>query len=179
MVCARALCTLCIDVFSGAQVVSRSGHDLMTVPYKQEVMAPPDARCTARHLQVLARPLTAPRCTSGADPGERVVEQSHQPAVQGDALHHWSSGSTTVPPCSAAGALDVPRLPACLRGRPSPEGAPGGTFGSIPQDWDMISKIRAHHLMHSNELSSASAKLSSSDAVQTPFSTPANSSLFY
>ena len=157
---ARALCTLCIDVCSGAQVVSPSGHDVMTVPCKQEVTVPPDARCRARHLEVLARTLTAPRCTSGADPGERVVEQSHQPAVQGDALHHWCSGSSTVPPSSAAGALDVPRLPARLRGRPCPEGAPGGTSGSIPQDWDMISKIRAHHGMRSNELFHVSAKLS-------------------
>ena len=138
-----ALCTLCIDVCSGAQVVSPSGHDVLTVPDKQAVTVPPDARCTARHLKVLREALTAPRCTSGADPGEQVVEQSHQPAVQGDALHHWSSGSTTLPPCSAAGALDVPRLSACLRDRPCPEGAPGGTFGSIAQDWDMISKIRA------------------------------------
>ena len=115
-----ALCTLCIDLFSGAQVVSPSGHDVLTVPCKQAVTVPPDARCTARHLQVLRETLTAPRCTSGADPGERVVEQSHLPAVQGDALHHWSSGSSTLPPCSAAGALDVPRLSACLRGRPCP-----------------------------------------------------------
>ena len=133
-----ALCTLCIDVCSGAQVVSPSGHDVLTVPYKLEVKVPPDVRCSARHLKVLREALTAPRCTSGADPGERVVEQSHQPAVQGDALHHWYSGSSPVPPRSAAGALDVPRLSARLRGRPSPEGAPGGTFGSIPQDWDMI-----------------------------------------
>ena len=115
---ARALCALCIHVSDGSQVVSPSGYDAMTVPCKQEVIVPREARGTARHLQVLARPLTAPRCTSGADPGERVVEQSHQPAVQSDALHHWSSGSSTVPPCSAAGALDVPRLSACLRGRP-------------------------------------------------------------
>ena len=115
-----ALCTLCKDLCSGDQVVSPSGHDVMTVPYKQEVTVPPDARCTARHLQVLARTLTAPRCTSGADPGERVVEQSHQPAVQSDALHHWCSGSSTVPPPCAERALDVPRLPACLRGRPCP-----------------------------------------------------------
>ena len=33
----------------------------------------------------------------------------------------WCSGSSTVPPSSAAGALDVPRLPACLRGRPCPK----------------------------------------------------------
>ena len=150
-----ALCTLCIDVCSGAQVVSPSGHDVMTVPCKQEVTVPPDARCTARHAGGPREALTAPRCTSGADPGERVVEQSHQPAVQSDALHHWCSGSSTVPPPCAERALDVPRLPACLRGRPCPEGAPGGTFGSIPQDWDMISKIRARHGMRRNELSSA------------------------
>ena len=138
-------------------MVSPSGHDVLTVHCKQAVKVPPDVRCTARHLQVLREALTAPRCTSGADTGERVDEQSHQPAVQGDALHHWSSGSSPVPPCSAAGALDVPRLSACLRGRPSPEGAPGGTFGSIPQDWDMISKIRAHHRMRCNELSPATA----------------------
>ena len=122
MVCARALCTLCIDLCSGAQVVSPSGHDEMTVPCKQEATVPPDARCAARHAGGPREALTAPRCTSGADPGERVVEQSHQPAVQGDALHHRSSGSTTVPPCSAAGALDVPRLSAGLRGRPPPRG---------------------------------------------------------
>ena len=45
-------------------------------------------------------------------------------------------------------------LRACAAG-PAPEGAPGGTFGSISQDWDMISKIRARHLMRRNELSSA------------------------
>ena len=167
-----ALCTLCIDLCSGAQVVSPSGHDVLTVPCEQAVTVPPDARCTARHLKVLRETLTAPRCTSDADPRERVVEHSHQPAVQGDALHHRSSGSTTVPPCSAAGALDVPRLSACLRGRPSPEGAPGGTSGSISQDWDMISKIRAHHPERRNELFHASAKLSSSDAMASPFHTP-------
>ena len=140
---ARALCTLCIDVCGGAQVVSPSGHDVMTVPCKQEVTVPPDARCTARHAGGPREALTAPRCTSGADPGERAAEQSHQPAVQGDALHHRSSGSTTVPPCSAAGALDVPRLSARLRGRPPPEGAPGGTSEVTVRDWDMISKIRA------------------------------------
>ena len=32
-----------------------SGHDALTVPCKQEVTVPPDARCTARHLEVLAR----------------------------------------------------------------------------------------------------------------------------
>ena len=122
MVCARALCTLCIDVCSGAQVVSPSGHDALTVPYKQEVTVPPDARCTARHAGGPREALTAPLCTSGADPGERAVEQSRQPAVQGDALHHWCSGSSTVPPPCAAGALDVPRLPAHLRSRPWPRG---------------------------------------------------------
>ena len=137
----RALCTLCTDLCSGAQVVSPSRHDVLTVPCEQAVTVPPDARCTARHAGGPREALTAPRCTSSADPGERVVEQSRQPAVQGDALHHRSSGSTTVPPCSAAGALDVPRLSACLRGRPCPEGAPGGTFGSISLDWDMNSKI--------------------------------------
>ena len=160
-------------------MVSPSGHDVLTVPYKQAVTVPPDARCTARHAGGPREALTAPRCTSGADPGERVVEQSRQPAVQGDALHHRSSGSTTVPPCSAAGALDVPRLSACLRGRPSPEGAPGGTSGSIAQDWDMISKIRAHHHMRRNELSPASAKLSSSDAMASPKPAAPITSLFY
>ena len=151
-------------------MVSPSGHDALTVPYKQEVTVPPDARCTARHAGGPREALTAPLCTSGADPGERAVEQSRQPAVQGDALHHRCSGSSTVPPPCAAGALDVPRLSACLRDRPCPEGAPGGTFGSIPQDWDLISKIRAHHLMRRNELSPASAKPSSSDAVRTRLS---------
>ena len=117
---ARALCALCIHVSDGSQVVSPSGYDAMTVPCKQEVIVPREARGTARHLQVLARPLTAPRCTSGADPGERAVEHSRRLAVQGDALHHWCSGSSTVPPSSAAGALDVPGLPAGLRGRPCP-----------------------------------------------------------
>ena len=113
-----ALCTLCIDVCSGAQVVSPSGHDVMTVPCKQEVTVPPDARCTARHAGGPREALTAPRCTSSADPGERAVEHSGRLAVQSDALHHWCSGSSTVPPSSAAGALDVPRLPARLRSRP-------------------------------------------------------------
>ena len=113
-----ALCTLCIDVCSGAQVVSPSGHDALTVPCKQVVTVPPDARCTARHLEVLARTLTAPRCTSSADPGERAVEHSRLLAVQGDALHHWCSGSSTVPPSSAAGALDV--------GGDDPPGRTGG-----------------------------------------------------
>ena len=47
-------------------------------------------------------------------------------------------------------------LRACAAGRP-PEGAPGGTFGSIPQDWDMISKIRARQSTRLYELSSATA----------------------
>ena len=116
-----ALCTLCIDV-PKSQVVSPSGHDALTVRCKQEVTVPPDARCTARHAGGPREALTAPLCTSGADPGERAVEQSRQPAVQGDALHHRCSGSSTVPPPCAAGALDVPRLPARLRSRPWPRG---------------------------------------------------------
>ena len=154
-------------------MVSPSGHDALTVPYKQEVTVPPDARCTARHAGGPREALTAPRCTSGADPGERADEQSHQPAVQGDALHHWCSGSSTVPPPCAAGALDVPRLPARLRSRPCPEGAPGGTFGSISLDWDLISKIRAHHPERSNELSSATPVQTSAGQVASPFCRPA------
>ena len=107
-------------LYRRAQVVSPSGHDALTVPYKQEVTVPPDARCTARHAGGPREALTAPWCTSSADPGERTVEQSRQPAVQGDALHHRCSGSSTVPLSSAAGALDVPRLPARLRSRPWP-----------------------------------------------------------
>ena len=150
-----ALCTLCIDVCSGAQVVSPSGHDALTVPCKQEVTVPPDARCTARHLEVLARTLTAPRCTSSADPGERAVEQSRLLAVHSDTLHHWCSGSSTVPPSSAAGALDVPRRPARLRGRPCPEGAPGGTSEvTVP---DCVGVRRCHIYLGNrlNELSPA------------------------
>ena len=142
-------------LYSGAQVVSPSGHDALTVPYKQEVTVPPDARCTARHMQVQREALTAPRCTSGADPGERAVEQSHQPAVQGDALHHWCSGSTTVPPCSAAGALDVPRLSARLRGRPPPEGAPGGTSEVTVLDWVGVRRCHLYPHTRRNELSAA------------------------
>ena len=119
----RTLCALCIHLSDGVQVVSPSGHDVLTVPYKQAVRVPPDAGCTARHLKVLREALTAPRCTSSADLRERVAEHSHQPAVQGDTLHHWCSGSSLVPPCSAAGALDVPRLPASLRSRPCPRGS--------------------------------------------------------
>ena len=51
----------------------------------------------------------------------------------------------------------MPRLSACLRGRPCPEGAPGGTFGSISQDWDMISKIRARQSTRNFELNAALA----------------------
>ena len=159
-------------------MVSPSGHGGMTVPCKQEVTVPPYARCTARHAGGPREALTAPRGTSGADPGERADEHSHRPAVQGDALHHWCSGSSTVPPTSAAGALDVPRLSARLRGRPCPEGAPGGTSGSIPQDWDMISKIRAHHPERRNELSPASAKPTTLRTLACPFPTPANSRRF-
>ena len=101
-------------------MVASSGHEVIAVSYKQEVIVPREARGTAHQLEVLREALTAPRCTSGADPAERVVENSRQPAVQGDALHHWCSGSSTVPPSSAAGALDVPRLPASLRSRPCP-----------------------------------------------------------
>ena len=72
----------------------------------------------------------------------------------------------------------MPRLPARLRAGPGPEGAPGGTSGSIAQDWDMISKIRAHHPLRSNELFHASAKPSSSDAVPSPFSAPSISRRF-
>ena len=43
----------------------------------------------------------------------------------------------------------------------------------------MISKIRAHHGTTRNELSPASAKLSSSDAMVSPFPTPPNSRRFY
>ena len=150
-----ALCTLCIDVCSGAQVVSPSGHDALTVPCKQEVTVPPDARCTARHLEVLARTLTAPRCTSSADPGELVVEHSRLLAVQGDALHHWCSGSSTVPPSSAAGALGVPRLPARLRGRPCPEGAPGGTSEVTVPDCVGVRRCHIYQCTRRNELSPA------------------------
>ena len=136
-------------------MVSPSGHDVLTVHCKQAVKVPPDVRCTARHLQVLREALTAPRCTCGAEPGERAVEQSHQPAMQDDALHHRSSGSTTVPPCSAAGALDVPRLPARLRGRPSPEGAPGGTFEVTVLDWVGLRRCHLYLPVRSNELSPA------------------------
>ena len=52
---ARALCALCIHVSDGSQVVSPSGYDAMTVPCKQEVIVPREARGTARHLEVLAR----------------------------------------------------------------------------------------------------------------------------
>ena len=73
----------------------------------------------------------------------------------------------------------MPRLPARLRGRPCPEGAPGGTFGSIPQDWDLISKIRAHHLMRRNELSHASAKPTTLRTMACPLSAPPISQRFY
>ena len=47
-------------------------------------------------------------------------------------------------------------LRACAAG-PAPEGAPGGTFGSTMQDWDMISKIRARQSTRNFELSPATA----------------------
>ena len=47
-------------------------------------------------------------------------------------------------------------LRACAAG-PAPDGAPGGTFGSISQDWDMISKIRARPPVRRNELYTATA----------------------
>ena len=152
-----ALCTLCIDVCSGAQVVSPtpSGHDALTVPCKQEVTVPPDARRTARHAGGPREALTAPRCTSSADLGERAVEQSRRLAVQGDALHHWCSGSSTVPPSSAAGAPGGLRLPARLRGRPCPEGAPGGTSEVTVPDCVGVRRCHIYLRMRRNELSPA------------------------
>ena len=152
---ARALCALCINVCGGARVAGPNGYDALAVPCKQEVTVPPDARRTARHAGGPREALTAPRCTSSADLGERAVEQSRLLAVKGDALHHWCSGSSTVPPSSAAGALGVPRLPARLRGRPCPEGAPGGTSEvTVP---DCVGVRRCHIYLGNrlNELSPA------------------------
>ena len=136
-----ALCTLCIDVCSGAQVVSPSGHDALTVPCKQEVTVPPDARCTARNLEVLAR-----RSQHRGAPAVRTWES--------ELLSSLACLQCRVMPCitGAAGAQRFRRpvqqehwtclgcLRACAAG-PAPEGAPGGTFRSISQDWDMNSKI--------------------------------------
>ena len=171
-VCARALCTLCIHVSDGAQVAGPSGHDALTIPCKQEVTFPPDARCTARHLEVLAR--------RSQHRGAPAVQ-----ARQSELLSTLAGLQCRVMPCitGAAGAQQFRRpvqqehwtclgcLRACVAG-PAPDGAPDGTFRSIAQDCDMISKIRARHRERRNELFHASAKPSSSDAVRTPLSTP-------
>ena len=150
-------------------MVGPSGYDVLTVPCKQEVTVPPDARCTARHLEVLAR----------------RSQHRGAPAVQtweSELLSSLACLQCRVMPCitGAAGAQQFRRpvqqehwtclgcLRACAPG-PAPDGAPDGTFRSIAQDCDMISKIRARHALRRNELFHASAKPSSSDAVPSPF----------
>ena len=160
-------------------MVGPSGYDVLTVPCKQEVTVPPDARCTARHLEVLAR--------RSQHRGAPAVQ-----ARQSELLSTLAGLQCRVMPCitGAAGAQQFRRpvqqehwtclgcLRACAPG-PAPDGAPDGTFRSIAQDCDMISKIRAHHPLRSNELFHASAKPSSSDAVRTPFRAAPISRRFY
>ena len=155
--CARALCTRRIHVSDGAQVVSPSGHDALTVPCKQDVIVPPNARCTARHLEVLAR----------------RSQHRGAPAVQtweSELLRSLACLQCRVMPCitGAAGAQQFRRpvqqehwaclgcLRACVAG-PAPDGAPDGTFRSIALDWDMISKIRARASVRLIELYTATA----------------------